>query len=191
MFISRLSLWSRWRIVPWTGSLHWCAQASLLSSADCISARFTWLSIPSPGVNVYMWVTVKVTQSCLTLCNPMDYIGGSLVAKLRPTLVTAWTAAWQAPLFMGFPGKNTEMGCHFLLQGIFPTQELNPGILHGRKSLYQLSYEGSPRILEWVTYPFSSSACIQTVKWFNDPGRESQGKWQRDKGNFWMNIAPD
>ena len=35
------------------------------------------------------------------------------------------------------------MGCHFLLQGIFPTQELNPGLLDCRQILYQLSYEES------------------------------------------------
>ena len=35
------------------------------------------------------------------------------------------------------------MGCHFLLQGIFPTQELNPGLLHCRQILYQLSYDES------------------------------------------------
>src|SRR5574337_139169 len=34
--------------------------------------------------------------------------------------------------------KNTGVGCHFLLQGIFPTQELNPGLLHCRQVLYQL-----------------------------------------------------
>ena len=33
------------------------------------------------------------------------------------------------------------MGCHFLLQGIFPTQESNPCLLHYRQSLYRLSYE--------------------------------------------------
>ena len=38
------------------------------------------------------------------------------------------------------PGKNTGVGCHFLLQGIFPTQELNPGLLHCRQILYLLSY---------------------------------------------------
>ena len=37
------------------------------------------------------------------------------------------------------PGKNTGVGCHFLLQGIFPTQGLNPGLLHGRQILYHLS----------------------------------------------------
>ena len=46
----------------------------------------------------------------------------------------------------------------FLLQGIFPTQESNPGLLHCRWILYQLSYMGSPRTLEWVAYPFSSGS---------------------------------
>ena len=43
-----------------------------------------------------------------------------------------------------------------LLQRTFPTQGLNPGLPHCRWILYQLSYWGSPRILEWVAYPFSS-----------------------------------
>ena len=41
------------------------------------------------------------------------------------------------------PGKNTRVGCHFLLQGIFLMQESNPGLLHCRQILYQLSYKGS------------------------------------------------
>ena len=53
------------------------------------------------------------------------------------------------------PGKNTGVGCHALLQGIFPTQGLNPGLLHWRQILYCLSHQGSSRILEWVAYPFS------------------------------------
>ena len=43
-----------------------------------------------------------------------------------------------------FPGKNTGVDCHFLLQGIFSTKESNPGLLHFRHILYRLSYEGSP-----------------------------------------------
>ena len=39
-----------------------------------------------------------------------------------------------------FPGKDTGVGCHFLLQGIFPTQGSNLGLLHCRQILYQLSY---------------------------------------------------
>ena len=53
------------------------------------------------------------------------------------------------------PGKNTAVGCRALLQGIFPTQGLNPGLPHCRKILYPLSHQESPRILEWVAYPFS------------------------------------
>ena len=53
------------------------------------------------------------------------------------------------------PGKNTGVGCHSLLQGIFPTQESNPGLPHCRWILYHLSHQGSPRILEWVAIPFS------------------------------------
>ena len=45
-----------------------------------------------------------------------------------------------------FPGKDTGVGCHFLLQGIFPTQESNPGHLHCRQILYRVSYKGSPYI---------------------------------------------
>ena len=49
------------------------------------------------------------------------------------------------------PGKNTGVGCNALLQGIFPTQGLNPGLLHCRWILYHLSHQESLRILEWVT----------------------------------------
>jgi len=53
------------------------------------------------------------------------------------------------------PGQNTWVGSCSLLQGIFPTQGSNPGLPHCRQILYQLSHKGSPRILEWVAYPFS------------------------------------
>jgi len=45
-----------------------------------------------------------------------------------------------------------------LLQGIFPIQGSNPGLPRCRWILYQLSHKGSPRILEWVAYPFSSGS---------------------------------
>ena len=54
------------------------------------------------------------------------------------------------------PGQNTGVSSLSLLQGIFPTQGSNPGFPHCRRILYQLSYKGSPRILEYVTCPFSS-----------------------------------
>ena len=78
---------------------------------------------------------VKVTQSCLTLCDPKDYtVHGILQAR-----ILEWVA---------FP----------FFQGIFPTQGSNPSLPHCRWILYQLSHKGSPRILEWVAYPFPSSS---------------------------------
>ena len=72
-------------------------------------------------------VLCLATQLCPTLCDPMDCsLSGSSVHG-------------------DSPGKNTGMGCHALLQGIFQTQESNRGLLHCRQTLYQLSYQGSPQ----------------------------------------------
>ena len=71
-------------------------------------------------------VKVKATQLCMTL---------------QPSgLYSPWNS----------PGQNTGVGSLSLLQGIFPTQGSNPGLLHFRQILYLLSHKGSPRILEWV-----------------------------------------
>ena len=56
------------------------------------------------------------------------------------------------------PGQNIGVGSLSVLQGIFPTQGSNPDLPHCRQILYQLSHKGSPRILEWVAYPFSSGS---------------------------------
>ena len=57
---------------------------------------------------------------------------------------TPWTVAYQAPLSMDFPGNSTGVDCHFLLQGIFPTQGLNQGLPHCRQTLFHLSHQESP-----------------------------------------------
>ena len=88
------------------------------------------------GAHIYA-VLCLVAQSCHTLCD-MDY---------SPPASSVHGES---------PGKNTEVGCHALLQGIFPTQGLNLGLPHFSWILYHLSHQGSPRILEWVAYPFFS-----------------------------------
>ena len=77
----------------------------------------------------------EITTTLLTGSN----ISG-LVAKSCPTLMIPWNVAHQAPPFMGFSKQEC---CHFLLQGIFPTQESNSSLLHCRQILYRLSYQGS------------------------------------------------
>jgi len=68
---------------------------------------------------------VLVTQSYLTLCDPMD-----------ARLLCPWNS----------PGKNTGVGSHSHLQGIFLTQGLNLSFLHCWQVLYHLSHQGSPYI---------------------------------------------
>ena len=57
-------------------------------------------------------------------------------------------------------GQNTGLGSLSLLQGIFPTQGSDPALLHCRWILYHLSYDGSPRRLVWVAYPFSRESSL-------------------------------
>ena len=60
---------------------------------------------------------------------------------------------------VSLPSEPPRKPCSLsFLQGIFPTQGWNPGLQHFRHVLYQLSYQGSPRILEWITCPFSSGS---------------------------------
>ena len=56
------------------------------------------------------------------------------------------------------PGQNTGVGSLSFLQRIFPTQESNTGLAHCRWILYHLRHKGSPRMLEWVVFPFSSGS---------------------------------
>ena len=63
---------------------------------------------------------MKLAQSCLILCDPMDYIVHGILQARIP-----------------------ELGSLSLLQGIFPTQGSSPGLPHCRQILYQLSHKGS------------------------------------------------
>ena len=69
---------------------------------------------------------------------------GGLVAESCPTLEAPWTVACQVPLFMGCYRQGYWSGLRFLLQGIFPTQESNPGLLHCRQILYHLEAPEKP-----------------------------------------------
>ena len=74
-------------------------------------------------------VCVCVCVSCLVISNLCDPMGCSLPGSSVHRILQAKISKW---------------GCHSLLQGIFPTQRLNPGLLHCRQILYCLSHQGSP-----------------------------------------------
>ena len=79
-------------------------------------------------------------------------------AVLRSSAVSDSATPLMQPAMLlclwGSPGKNTGVGSHALLQGIFLTQGSNPGLLHCRQILYQLSHQESPRILEFIPSPY-------------------------------------
>ena len=117
------------------------------------------------------WVlaAAKSLQSCPTLCNPIDVsppgspVPGILQARTLEWVAMSFSNAWkwsrsvvsnpQRPHGLQpsrllhpwhFPGKSTGVGCNFLLQRIFLTQESNPVLPHCRQILYHLSHQGSP-----------------------------------------------
>ena len=87
-----------------------------------------WPILDYKYLDVLYAVLCLVTQSCPTLCNYMDCSppGSSVHGDS--------------------PGKNTGLGCHALLQEIFPTQGSNPGLPRCRQILYHLRHQGSPSI---------------------------------------------
>ena len=86
---------------------------------------------------------------------------------------TPWTVAHHAALSMGFSRQEYWSGCHSLCQGIFLTQESNPGLLHCKQILYHLGHQGSPILciqeqifIECILYircMKSTSECVQIL----------------------------
>ena len=71
---------------------------------------------------------------------------------------TPWNVACQAPLSMGILQARTLEQVAPFLQGIFPIQGSNTGLLHCKQILDHLSHQGTSWILEWVAYPFSRAS---------------------------------
>ena len=93
-----------------------------------------------------------------------DGHGGGLVTKSCPTLLTPWTVAHQASLSMEFSRQEYWSGSPCPPPGDLSDSEIkpgllhwasNPGLLHCRWIFYHLSHQRSPKILEWIAYPFS------------------------------------
>ena len=81
------------------------------------------------------WDT-QLLRVCVCECVSHSVVSDSLGSHGLQT--TRLLCPWDSP------GKNTGVGCHSLLQGIFLTQGWNPGLLHCRQILYRLSHQGSP-----------------------------------------------
>ena len=109
-------------------------------------SRWTTGEVPLPSFIFCLFLTLSPSVVPFPLAQkitlPFKSVSRSVVPNslwphgLQPTrLVCPWH----------FPSTDTGVDCHFLLQGIFPTQGSNLGLLHCRQILYRLSYKGSPK----------------------------------------------
>ena len=76
------------------------------------------------------------------------------------------------------PGKNTGVGCHDLLQGIFPIQGSNPGLLLRRQIFYSLSHQGSA-IWEAPNKLYCNKKFFLIYMWNNSHWKLTEN-WQKD-----------
>ena len=94
-----------------------------------------------------------VPRSCPTLCDHMD------------------SSPWASSVHADSPGKNTWVGCHALLQRIFPTQGLNPGLPNCKQILHHLGHQGSPGEII-LKKKKSSFEIIRYLTWHKMPFKE-------------------
>ena len=106
----------------------------------CPVALTKILELSSPLLSLTPHIQSISKSSSCTFKTHTDSHRFSLCVCLTLWLLCPWD----------FPNKDTGVSCHFLLQGIFPTQRSNPGLLHCRLILYQLSYKESP-IVSWFS----------------------------------------
>ena len=109
---------------------HWSLQPRSENMARLTRSYLRALASPSTTVSPCSSILYSFQEFLLPLSWSM-LVG--VCAQSCPSLCDPWTVAHQAPLPCDFPGKNTGLGCHFLLQGIFLTQRLNLcllGLLH-------------------------------------------------------------
>ena len=123
-------------VTPWTA-----AHQAPLSMGFSRQEYWSGLPFPSPGDLSNPRIETMSLESPANESESHSVVSNSL----QPHGLCPWTS----------PGQNTGVGGLSFLQGIFPTQESNTGLLLCRRILYQLSHKGSPRILEWVAYPIS------------------------------------
>ena len=108
-----------------------------------------WQKLRLNYKKLLQWIGQNIRESCLKICNNSDMwivlcsLGNATKEKLEVSVSRSVmsNSLWPNGLFMGF----SRQGYWILLQGIFPTQGSNLGLLHCRQILYHLSYQGSPR----------------------------------------------
>ena len=114
------------------------------------SSKTLWLFLKKPHTNYHMTQqfhsqvhTPKNCKQRLTQTPVRQCSCSGLVTQSCPTLAIPWTVGCRLLCPWYSPGEETGVGCHFLLQRIFPTQGLSPGLLYCGQVLYRLSQQRS------------------------------------------------
>ena len=127
-----------------TQLIIWCHWHSLLPEiwspgypgTDSLFRSLFWLETFVQSENCRQWHCGLPWDICVCAC-----VRVCVSCSVMPTPCDPLDCSCQAPLSMEFSRQeNTGVGCHALLQGVFPTQGLNPGLPHYRQILYHLSY---------------------------------------------------
>ena len=126
VFVANDKIWAfKWKLEFWE---TWICLYEFDSLPMCIDIFGEVHGDINEFLKIFIYWSVVAIQYCInsTLCNPMDCSppGSSVPGDS--------------------PGKNIGVGCHAFLQGIFPTQESNPGLPHCMPILYCLSHQQSP-----------------------------------------------
>ena len=124
-----------------------CLKTNLFSDIPKDQVQGRSLLLPQMPYLSQLWLDYKQyfkkKKVFLVLDHSLFCVKVKSLSRVR-LFVIPWTVTYQAVLHSwDFPGKNTGVGCHFLLQEIFLTQGLNPGLPHCRQTLYHLSHQGS------------------------------------------------
>ena len=135
-----------WSATPLLGS--WLHCYSLWDLASCLTSLSLGCLLYKMRIKSLPY-GIGVRTRYRHVCNRMSGSKWKSLSRVQ-LFATPWTIQ-----SMEFFRPQYWSGSLSLLQRIFPTQGLNPRLPHGRWILYQLSHKGSPRILEWVAYPFS------------------------------------
>ena len=115
----------------WRATVHGVAKRWTQLTEHARAHTHTHTHNPAQQLTVPLFL--PESESCSVVCDSLQPHG----------LESPWNS----------PGQNTGAGSLSLLQGIFPSQGSNPGLPNCRQILYQLSHQGSPRILEGVPIP--------------------------------------
>ena len=115
----------------------------MLKGQESILYRGIFLPLPRAWCKIHHHSLAIILLSCMHVCSVAQYMTLWNPMDCSPTrLLCPWD----------FPGKNSGVGCHFLFQGIFPTQGLNLGLLlgllHWQADSLPLNHLGSP-LLSW------------------------------------------